>query len=467
MNLINSKNRTPAKRLLNSFYNSKQVRVMTLSQLNDALQRAINSGLITVQGAERALGIQSRNDDNDRQHKYHEHDQKDNHESEQDDSDRFGDESNKHDDDDKDNDEKGEGEGNGSESGEDNREDKSESEDEAETEGDNDNDGDGDKGEDESEDGEEKDSESKAEQEQQMGQEEDTLKCECCGKECTQEELSAGEEGTEFEGEALCVECDALNNKAKEEYNKPLRHEMFGTILKWIRAGVNVALVGPAGSGKSTIVQHVCEDLKKEFRGCGALMSKYDLIGYKDANGTYHATPLFEAFTEGHVFCFDELDASAPDAVVSFNAATDNQNVFAFPSGMEQKHEGFIAVCCMNTWGNGATADYVGRFKQDAAAMSRFVKVQVGYDRKIEARIAGRKNLDIATRVWDLREACEALGIQHVASTRMIIQAVAGRSVKCTKTEIDRDVLFAGLNDDVVKQLKAALKARAGQRAKS
>ena len=452
MNLINSKNRTQAKRLLNNFHDSREVRVWTMQQLNDALQRAINSGLLTLAGAQRALGITSR-DENESSHSDRAK-RSDNNDAEKDDGDddmqshhnnEEGDNGTEGDDDGGNDaskgDEKGEGEEGDegeSESGEDGNE-------ESESEEQNGN-GDGDSEEDESEsEGDDKSQSGDDEGDNEDDNNDDDDQSQEDGK-------SEGEEGEDEKEEEQQEEDEEEEEDDSEQF-----HDSFKTIMKWIQAGVNVALVGPAGSGKSYIARQVARHLDRGFRVNGAMMSKYDLIGYKDANGTYHDTPAYDAFVNGHIHCFDEADASAPDAMVAFNGMTDDQPFFTFPNGQQEKHPDYIAVCCMNTWGNGATSEYVGRYKQDAASMTRFVKVLVDYDRKIEAKIAGKKNLDIAQRVWDLRDACESLGIRHVVSTRMIIQGVKGRAVKCNKTDIDRDVLFAGLDEGAVRQLKTKM----------
>ena len=125
---------------------------------------------------------------------------------------------------------------------------------------------------------------------------------------------------------------------------------------------------------------------------------------------------------------------------------------------MQYKHERFVAVACLNTWGNGATADYVGRFKQDAASMSRFVRVFIDYDKAIEKTLGP---VDIVNRVWALREACDTLGIRHIVSTRMIVFASKARDAGVTRREIDRDILFAGLDDAAITQVKAQMKMAA------
>jgi MoxR-like ATPase len=180
-------------------------------------------------------------------------------------------------------------------------------------------------------------------------------------------------------------------------------------------------------------------------------MSKYDLIGYNDANGNYHGTPAYDAFTKGGVHTFDEFDASAPDAAVAFNGMTDDQPFYTFPCGQHEKHEDYVAIACMNTWGNGADADYVGRYKQDAAAMNRFVRIYVDYNESVEWAIADK---DIVERAHAVRRACQALGIRHVVSTRTIKHMQKARTGGVSNRAIDRDILFAGLNADTIKQIK-------------
>jgi hypothetical protein len=389
---ITTANRTAAKRLLNTWYDSRAVRVMKLAQLQLTLQRAVNEGLITAEGAHRAINPKSKWSNDRKAESSNEHDR---------------DHSN---DDDRDSEQNSDGGSDGGESNDSDGESQSEGESQSDDNSGDESDAQSD---DQSNEKSEGDSDSESEQESEAEYEFD--------------EMDPLPDDSEQDSEQESEQEQEQQENDSEQDDGPLRHHMFATVLKWIRAGCNVALVGPAGTGKSTIAEQVAEELGLEFRATGALLSKYDLVGYCDASGTYHETPLYQAYVDGMLFNFDELDGSSPDAVVAFNAITDNQKHYAFPNGMQTKHDDFVAVACMNTWGNGATADYVGRYKQDAASMSRFVKVFIDYDVNIEAVVAG-KHKDVAQRVWDLREACETLGLRHIVSTRMIVQAVAGRA---------------------------------------
>ena len=469
---VNSKNRGAAKKLLTLLgHDSVQVRSMTVTQLSQAIQFAINRGLITESGAQHALGIDAKRAETEARGEAAGSGERDSDDTDnsgngtpevdsemQEGDDGAAGEASEHE---GESESEAEAEGEGEESeGEAEAESEGDAEgeeQEGETESEGESESEGDSEADDDDSGEDSEKESDRDEEGAAGEEseqDETLTCDCCGKVCTQSELSAGAEGTPREGEALCEDCDAANN------GEEIEHAMLSTVLKYVGAGLNVALVGPAGTGKSYMARQVAEKLGRDFYVNGAMLSKYDLIGYNDAGGTYHATPAHDAFVLGGVHCFDELDASAPDAVVAFNGMTDDQPFYTFPNGQQDQHADYVAIACMNTYGNGANADYVGRYKQDAASMSRFVKVFIDYDARVEQRCGSH---DIVTRVQAVRAACATLAIRHIVSTRMIIQAQKARDNKATKREIDRDIIFAGLDDSAIRQIKAEMKKAAAE----
>jgi len=500
---ITTQNRSAARRMLNAWHDSRDVRLMTLAQLQSNLQLAINEGLLTEEGCKRALvkrealqndspnqgGENNLGRDDDVQelddeigaHAAQGDDaqQDDNAQGDAESGDAEG-EVEKDWDDALDDAQAGDGDdGNaddGDGDGEDDADDMGAQSEDGEDDGEDGDDGEKDESEkeleemgdkredamkelndaiDEDDDEETHDDEDEAEQEQQDREESEDDDAKDREDDKDEEQDEDADPFEQMQKELDEDEEDAhRRNDAHDDRKK--KHKMFPVILKYIRAGLNVALVGPAGTGKSTIAQQVAKELDLEFRSTGALMSKYDLVGYKDATGQYHDTPLYESFTSGCLFCFDEMDGSSPDAVVSFNAVTDDQGCFAFPNGMQYKHDKFVAIACLNTWGNGATADYVGRFKQDAASMSRFVRVFIDYDENIEIDLGPA---DIVDRVWKLRAACTTLGIRHIVSTRMIIFAAKSRAGGVTRREIDRDIFFAGLDEGAMTQVKSQMRS--------
>lgn len=63
------------------------------------------------------------------------------------------------------------------------------------------------------------------------------------------------------------------------------RHKIFETVLKAVVCG-NVAIVGAAGSGKTTLAEQVAQALNVPFYFCGAIASEYKLTGFIDAHTT-------------------------------------------------------------------------------------------------------------------------------------------------------------------------------------
>ena len=182
-------------------------------------------------------------------------------------------------------------------------------------------------------------------------------------------------------------------------------HPQLDTVLKAIACG-NVSLIGPAGSGKTTLAKQVATALDLSFYFNGAIDSEYKLSGYKDATGTYHTTAFREAFEKGGVYLFDEIDASGPRALLAFNAALANGNE-SFPDRQVEKHKDFRCIAAANTYGRGANRVYVGRNQLDGATLDRFITVDMDYDPLFEFKISANANW--TSRVQAYREACKAV----------------------------------------------------------
>ena len=106
--------------------------------------------------------------------------------------------------------------------------------------------------------------------------------------------------------------------------------EDFEEILTYVSKGAPVYLYGAAGCGKSHTARQLADALGLPFYESMQVMFAHDVKGYGDAGGNYQATPFFKAFTEGGVFFLDEVDASAPEALVVLNTAIANRR-FDFP----------------------------------------------------------------------------------------------------------------------------------------
>jgi len=453
---VNSQTRGAAKKLLTLLgHNAVDVRTMTIAALTVHVTRAINEGLITLEGAQHALSIAPekrapKTPDGDGRNAPEVGDDTDDTDNEgEGDSNNSGDtgDGNENENDSDENGDAPEGEQE-SKDAEGERGEDSDSESESDSEGEGDDEGDS-----ESEGDSDSDSDSDSDNDSDSDDSDDGDDSDSDDSDDDSENESDDESENENESDDES-ENDNESESENENDDEEIEHDMLSVVLKYVRAGLNVALVGPAGTGKSYMARQVAAKLDRRFYVNGAMLSKYDLIGYCDAGGVYHSTPAYDAFVHGGVHCFDELDASAPDAVVAFNGMTDDQPFYTFPNGQQDQHADYVAIACMNTYGNGANADYVGRYKQDAASMSRFVKVFIDYSPEVEARCG---SADIVTRVQSVREACKALSIRHIVSTRMIIQAETARKAKATKREIDRDIIFAGLDENAVKQIKAQI----------
>lgn len=174
-----------------------------------------------------------------------------------------------------------------------------------------------------------------------------------------------------------------------------VHHKQFEELLAVLgcadgdgNSNLNVWLTGMPGTGKTKAAQNAAKALGMEFYCNGSIANKYELTGFKDAHGNYQSTPFRDAWENGGVYLFDEVDGSVPSAVLAFNSALAN-GIMAFPDGMLKRHKDCIIIAAANTSGQGATAELVGRMKQDAAFLDRFVFINWEIDTSLEKIIAG------------------------------------------------------------------------------
>jgi len=195
-------------------------------------------------------------------------------------------------------------------------------------------------------------------------------------------------------------------------------HEKFDTVLKLVNASIPVFLTGAAGTGKNVLCKQVAEALDLEFYFSNAVTQEYKLTGFIDANGKYHETQFYQAFTNGGLFMLDEMDGSIPEVLIILNAALANR-YFDFPTGRIEAHENFRVIAAGNTYGTGADIEYSGRYQLDAASLDRFALVEIDYSPAIEQAIANG-NTELLEFVQGFRKAVKKAGIKHLVTYRSL-----------------------------------------------
>lgn len=236
-----------------------------------------------------------------------------------------------------------------------------------------------------------------------------------------------------------------------------IQHEKFETVLKFVANDEPVFLTGPAGSGKNVICKQVAQALGLDFYFSNAVTQEYKLTGFTDANGNFHETQFYKAFTQGGVFMLDEMDASIPEVLVILNAAIANRYFdFPAPIGYVEANPNFRVIAAGNTTGHGADYEYVGRNQLDGASLDRFALVEINYSEAIENSVANG-NIELADFCRDFRQSANKAGIQVIISYRAI-----GRLAKMVQLLDIREALetclIKGLEKDDINMIYQGLK---------
>lgn len=256
-----------------------------------------------------------------------------------------------------------------------------------------------------------------------------------------------------------------------------LAHWKMPLLVSALAAGVNVMLVGSAGTGKTHAVKLAAELLGLGFKFTGAIDSPYKLTGFTDAQGRVVRTPFRDAVENGEVFLQDEADGCLPGALLPINAVASN-GICDFPDTIVKAHENFRLVMACNTYGRGADRQYVGRNQQDAAVLDRYCVIPWDVDAALEAGLVGLPRPANApapihivpihdaaqqqklaalwlARVQSVRGKIERHKVRHVVSPRA---TVMGTKLLCAGwgwADVEEACIFKGLDSDTRAKIEA------------
>ena len=232
-------------------------------------------------------------------------------------------------------------------------------------------------------------------------------------------------------------------------YNEII-HEKFPEIRALVETNIPILLTGPTGSGKSFTSKQVAVSLGLDFRFITGVGDRFEITGYNDASGKYVPTEYFKAFTEGGLFCIDEIDTSDPVALTVINTGLANGQM-SFPNGRFDAHEYYRTIATANTYGTGSDSEYVGRNQLDAASLNRLYLIHFDYSHEVEEKLCPNKK--ILEFLWRLRQASNETEIKMIISTRDVKNFNIAINNGLTPEQVIRGLIIKGHNVDIINKL--------------
>lgn len=165
--------------------------------------------------------------------------------------------------------------------------------------------------------------------------------------------------------------------------------------------GNNVFFKGSAGTGKTTLAEKIAYAFAGRLENdgkippfkvlnCNQWTSPIDIRGGQTIEG-YQEGALIEAWRDGKTLILDEmpkLDANTAGILNDALAKTGKKEGIIF-NGLNQpivKHDNFSCIATGNTFGKGASGNFVGNNKQDASLLDRFSSCMyhIGFNEELE-----------------------------------------------------------------------------------
>jgi len=162
-------------------------------------------------------------------------------------------------------------------------------------------------------------------------------------------------------------------------------HSSYPKVKLLVENNIAVLLTGDAGSGKTTLAEHVADGLKLRFNSISMTRQTTlsHLLGFISVNGTYIPSVLRKCFDEkgeGGMMLLDEIDAGDPNVMLCLN--TIENGYISFPDGLVKCHPKFRLMATSNPQEKHSL--YTGRNKLDGATLDRYDIIDVDRDDMLE-----------------------------------------------------------------------------------
>ena len=207
-------------------------------------------------------------------------------------------------------------------------------------------------------------------------------------------------------------------------------HDCLEDVIQLARARENILLVGPAGSGKTTLAGQVAKALDLPFAhiSLSGGVSETNLTGTLlpiKAGGqfAYVSVAFVDLYENGGVFLLDDLGGASADTMLCINSALANGAMrieHKIESPEIKRHKDFVCIGATNV--THASASYTGQEAIDLSVLDRFVTgtVTMDYSEMLEEKL-----IDDDVLVWG-RKIRQKIADKKIEGRIMSTRALVG-----------------------------------------